>query len=179
MAVARGWGVGEVRRGWSAYRCSVIGWRSSEVIGHMVTRVNNILLYNWNLPRVDLKHPDFKKCNSEVLGMFMNLIVEIIQQCMCLANHYIIQFKYINILSLIPSWSRQKQITLMYAYKCIYIHSTSNIYIFVCIYTYIHTFNFKYIFVEYEFVLEVEFELKNLHSTKTPDPETSPVTSWL
>ena len=68
----------------------------------MVTVVNNMVLYTWNLLRVDLNcshhthtHKELPKCEV----MDMNLII--ISQCKCISNHHIVHFKYIQVYLLI------------------------------------------------------------------------------
>ena len=87
------------------YKLSVIGWIHFENLSYsVVTKVNYTVLYTWNLLRQQQslspppKERRKKKKECEPVNVLINLIVEIISQCIHTSNHQIVHITYIAIL---------------------------------------------------------------------------------
>ena len=91
-----GWGgIGE-RLVKGGYKLSVMRLISSgDLVYSMLTIANDT---DQNSKRVNLKHSHWKKSKCQVMNVLFNLFVGILSQCMHIANHYSVHFKYLTIL---------------------------------------------------------------------------------
>lgn len=63
----------------------------------MVTIISNTIVYFKLTKKVKLEHSQQNnKDNCVVINVLINLIVVIISQCVCIPNHHIAHFKYIQ-----------------------------------------------------------------------------------
>lgn len=89
---------------WEKWEILVKGYRllrwinSGDLMYSMVSVVNNTVLYTWKLLRVDLKCSHNTKSGNYVRFMLITSIVAIISVRLCISNHHIVHFKYVQFL---------------------------------------------------------------------------------